>query len=140
MKNINTIVGYRENRDTSVWSLRAWRFSGTWRLVLGALPALALTGCTLRQSYPETEIRGYINGQPFAVHAPKDSTLVGFDAIAETNGAVHVHIDSLQCSLNPTNLNAAASGQAAIVTALGQALNQAVQTGGAMALKAAAVP
>jgi hypothetical protein len=143
MKNINTVVGYRKNRSGNcvpAWSLRARRLSGAWKLLLGALPALALAGCTLRQSYPETEIRGYINGEPFAVHAPKDSTLTGFDAIAETNGSVHVHIDSLQCSLNPTNLTAAASGQAAIVTALGQALNQAVQTGGAMALKAATAP
>src|ERR1700758_4906484 len=110
--------------------------------MISCLPAVALItlapGCMLRQAYPETQIRGYINGQPFAVNAPKDSTLTGFDAIAETNGAVHVHIDSLQCSLNPTNLATAASGQAAIISALSQALNQAVQTGGAMALKAAA--
>jgi K+-transporting ATPase c subunit len=97
-------------------------------------------GCTLRQSYPETQIRGYINGRPFSINAPKDSNLTGFDAVAETNGAIHVHIDSLQSTLNATNLANAASGQAAIVTATGQAINQAIQSAASTALKAAGVP
>ena len=95
------------------------------------------TGCSLRQAYPETEIRGYINGQPFSVRAPKDANLTGFDAVTATNGSVHVHIDSLQASLNATNLANAASGQAAIVTATGQVINEAVQTATATAIKAA---
>src|SRR5580704_269786 len=102
MKNTNTDIVHREKPQTRRWPRAA---------VLCAALAFA-GGCTLRQSYPETQIRGYINGQPFAVNAPKDSTLTGFDAVAETNGAIHVHIDSLQSSLNPTNLLNAASGQA----------------------------
>ena len=97
-------------------------------------------GCTLRQAYPETQIRGYINGQPFSINAPKDSNITGFDASAGTNGTVHVHIDSLQSTLNPTNLANAASGQAAIVTATGQAINQAISTAATTALKAAGTP
>jgi hypothetical protein len=108
----------------------------TLRLLgLGAL--LLAGGCTLRESYPATQIRGYINGEPFSVSAPKDSTLAGFDATAATNGAIHVHIDSLQSALNPTNLANAANGQAAIITATAQAINQAIVTAGAAAAKAA---
>jgi hypothetical protein len=102
-----------------------------------AAAALLAGGCTLRQSYPQTQIRGYINGQPFSINAPKDSTLAGFDASAETNGAVHVHIDSLQSALNPTNLANAANGQAAIITATAQAINTGIQTATAAAVKAA---
>ena len=129
----------------------AWLFSGAWGLVFGASPAafarnlrlgtaallLATAGCTLRQAYPQTEIRGYINGQPFSVRAPKDANLTGFDAVAGTNGQVHVHIDSLQASLNATNLANAGNAQAAIVTATGAAINQAIQTAASTALKAA---
>jgi hypothetical protein len=113
----------------------------TNRVRVGAtsLCLLALaSGCTLRQSYPTTQIRGYINGQPFSIQAPKDSTLIGFDATAATNGAIHVHIDSLQSSLNPTNLTSAADGQAAIINATAQAINQAIVTTTAAAVKAAA--
>ena len=110
----------------------------TFKNVLAILAPCLLAGCTLSQSYPTTQIRGYINGQPFSVQAPKDSTLVGFDATAATNGAIHVHIDSLESSLNPTNLTMAANGQAAIITATAQAINQAMATATAAALKAAA--
>jgi hypothetical protein len=77
-----------------------------------ALTLLLACGCSLQQSYPQTQIRGYINGQPFSISAPKDATLAGFDALTTTNGAIHIHIDTLQCSLNPTNLANAAEGQA----------------------------
>jgi len=104
---------------------------------LGALllAAAATGGCTLRQAYPETQIHGFINGQPFTIQAPKDSTLIGFDASAQTNGTIHVHIDSLQAALNPTNLANAANGQAAIINATAQAVNQAFATAAAAAAK-----
>ncbi len=105
-------------------------------LSLAALALVAGGGCSLRQAYPETQIRGYINGQPFSVNAPKDSNLTGFDATTATNGAIHVHIDSLQSSLNPTNLANAANGQAAIITATAEAINQGIQTATAAAAKA----
>ena len=105
------------------------------RTLRSALLLVSLTGCTLRQSYPETQIRGYINGQPFSLHAPKDTTLTGFDALTQTNGAIHIHIDNIQSSLNPTNPTNVANGQAAIVTATAQAINQAFQTATAIALK-----
>ena len=104
---------------------------------LGVAALLLAGGCTLRESYPATQIHGYINGQPFSIEAPKDSTLTGFDATADTNGAIHVHIDSLQSALNSTNLANAANGQAAIINATAQAINQAVVTA-ASAAKAAA--
>jgi hypothetical protein len=104
--------------------------------LLCAVLVLACAGCSLRRAYPETEIRGYINGQPFSIRAPKDASLTGFEASTATNGTVHVHIDSLQATLNATNLANAANGQAAIVTATGQAINQAIQTAAGAALKA----
>jgi K+-transporting ATPase c subunit len=105
---------------------------------LACATALVLaSGCSLRQSYPETQITGYINGQPFSINAPKDVTLTGFDAIAGTNGEVHVHIDSLKSQMNPTNLASAAEGQAAIVTATGQVINQAINQAAAAAAIAA---
>ena len=132
--------------------VRRW-VSGVWcpmfsrfRAPLSALRAgmfailalgLLASGCTLRGSYPATQIRGYINGQPFSVQAPKDATLMGFDAVASTNGAVHVHIDSLQASLNSTNLATAGVAQAAIITATAQAINQAFATAATAAANAA---
>jgi hypothetical protein len=131
MKNINTVNHQSSNHNQTA----------KWRGAAGtALLGIALAGCTLRQSYPETQIRGYINGQPFSVQAPKDATLTGFDAMSQTNGSIHVHIDSLQASMNATNLATAANGQAAIVTATAQAINQAIQTTTAAAVKAATAP
>lgn len=101
----------------------------------------ALTaGCSLRQAYPETQISGYLNGQPFTIHAPKDSTLTGLDVVADTNGSIRVHIDHLQCSLNPTNLASAAEGQAAIVNATGEAVNKAFSAALQAAVKSTPTP
>jgi hypothetical protein len=111
-------------------------FNNTTGFFLSIVTGVAVltAGCTLRQAYPETEISGYLNGQPFTIHAPKDSTLAGLDVVADTNGSIHVHIEHLQCSLNPTNLASAADGQAAIVNATGDAVNKAFS----QALEAAA--
>jgi hypothetical protein len=129
MKNINLIYGQ---------SSKITRNPKPATALAAIVLALAVAGgCTLRESYPQTQIRGYINGQPFSVQAPKDSNLTGFDATASTNGSIHVHIDSLQASLNPTNLANVANGQAAIITATGQAINQAFSTAAAAAVKAA---
>ncbi len=95
-------------------------------IALTATALLAAAGCSLRQSYPQTQITGYINGKPFSINAPKDVTLAGFDAIASTNGEIHIHIDTLKSQMNPTNLASAAEGQAAIVAATGQVINQAI--------------
>lgn len=98
-------------------------------------------GCTLRQAYPQTHISGYIAGKPFTIDAPKDSTLTGFKAVADTNGTISVEIASLATSLNPTNVAAVASGQAELVTANGNAivnvLNASAQAAGAAAAIAA---
>ncbi|MDB6020627.1 MAG: hypothetical protein JWQ04_484 [Pedosphaera sp.] len=147
-KNIVSVDGAAFGLTESASSPRRLRGPRHWSQIslrrplsaLGLAGLLATAGCSLRQAYPETQIRGYINGQPFSVQAPKDSSLTGFDAMAETNGTIHVHIDSLQSSLNPTNLANAANGQAAIVTATGQVINQAIQTATTTALKAATVP
>ena len=145
MNNKTNILNHRKNSNSLAPAAPRPRAGvlarfRTPRSALRILPFVLLafaSGCALRQDYPETQIRGYINGQPFSVNAPKDSNLAGFDAIAETNGAIHVHIDSLQCSLNPTNLAAAATGQAAIVTATATAISQAMQNAATIALKAA---
>ncbi len=129
----NTKSNYGQSSQTNRHFNRA--------LALGALAlALAGGGCTHTEPVISRRRRfaEYINGQPFSVQAPKDSNLAGFDAVAETNGAIHVHIDSLQSSLNPTNLANAGVAQAAIITATAQAINQALQTATATAIKAAA--
>src|ERR1700742_3100029 len=107
-------------------------------ILLAGVALCAANGCSLRQAYPETQIRGYINGQPFSIQAPKDATLTGFDATTATNGAIHVHIDALQASHNPPNPANAPKGQAAIIPATAAAINQAMSTAAATALKAAA--
>ena len=137
MKITNSNQGQVLNeKNKAVEQTTAPRRISAW-LASAFLLAFAGGGCTLRGTYPQTTIRGYINGQPFSVQAPKDSNLTGFDAVAETNGAVHVHIDSLQATLNATNLLNAANGQAAIVTATAQAINQAFVAASAAAANAA---
>jgi hypothetical protein len=96
-------------------------------------------GClSLNHDYPKTAITGYIDGKPFSFEAPKDYDVEGFDASVDTNGGLHLHFDKLTASLNVTNINAVATGQAQIVSATAAAINQAVQNGVNIAAQAAA--
>jgi hypothetical protein len=86
------------------------------RALAAAGIALALAGCV---STPHTTIEGTLNGSPFAVKAPKDGDLTGFDLTADTNGAVHVHIDHLAVKMNPDVIGQTGAAQTAIIQATG---------------------
>ncbi len=122
----------------SINTTKGLSFINRSKICLAAI--LLAGGCSLRQSYPETRISGYLHGQPFSIHAPKDSTLAGLDVIAETNGTIHVHVEHLECALNPTNLAGAANGQAAIVSATGAVISQAVSQAVRAAAKSTFAP
>ena len=109
------------------------------RLYIAAIAALSLTGCmSLNHAYPKTQITGFIDGRPFSFEAPKDYDVEGFDASVDTNGGIHLHFDKLTASLNVTNINAVATGQAQIIATTASAINQAVANGAQIAVQAAA--
>ena len=68
---------------------------------------------------PKTTISGYLNGKPFSVVSPKDSTLTGLDIVAHTNGEISVHIESLSAKMNPEVITMSAQAQVDIISALG---------------------
>jgi hypothetical protein len=118
MKNININLIYGLSSKTSR--------NLTSRLGPLALAALALTGCV---ATPHTTIEGRVNGSPFLVKAPKDGDLTGFDLTADTNGAVHVHIDHLTVKMNPDVISQTGTAQTAIIKATGDAVSGAVAAG-----------
>ena len=93
---------------------------------------------SLNHDYPKTEITGYLAGHPFSFEAPKDYEMRGFDISVDTNDTIHIHVDELTATLSVTNINAVANGQAQIITATANAVNQAVQNGLNVAAQAAA--
>ena len=97
-----------------------------------ALGALALSGCV---STPHTTIEGTLNGRPFVIEAPKDGDLTGFDLMAETNGAVHVHIDHLAVKMNPDVIGQTGAAQTAIIAATGEAASNVARAAVTAALK-----
>jgi hypothetical protein len=115
-KNINLIYSLSSktirNSSVHLWPL--------------ALAAVALTGCV---ATPHTTIEGRVNGSPFLVKAPKDGDLTGFDLTADTNGAVHVHIDHLAVKMNPDVISQTGAAQTAIIKATGDAVSGAVSAG-----------
>lgn len=118
MKNKNINLNYTQSSKTNR------RFiSHLWPL---ALSALTLTGCV---ATPHTTIEGRVNGSPFLVKAPKDGDLTGFDLTADTNGAVHVHIDHLAVKMNPDVISQTGTAQTAIIKATGDAVSGAVAAG-----------
>lgn len=93
--------------------------------------AFLCAGCL---SVPHTTIEGSIGGQPFSLKAPKDGDLKGFDLTAETNGTVHLHIDSLAVKMNPDVISQTGAAQTAVIKATGEAV-----AGGVAAAAAGAV-
>lgn len=116
MKNIN--LNHRQSSKINLHPI-----SRLWPL---ALAVFALTGCL---STPHTTIEGRLNGSPFLVKAPKDGDLSGFDLIAGSNGAVHVHIDHLAVKMNPDVISQTGTAQTAIIKATGDAVSGAVAAG-----------
>ena len=96
--------------------------------------ALALAGCV---GTPHTTIEGTLNGRPFVIEAPKDGDLTGFDLTAETNGAVHVHIDHLAVKMNPDVIGQTGAAQTAIIAATGAAASNITQAAVTAALRGA---
>jgi len=67
---------------------------------------------------------------------PKDTIILKFQATINTNGTSTVAWDSLSTVMNPTNISNAANGEAAIITATGQVINNAVSAAAASAAQA----
>jgi len=118
MKNKNINLNYAQSSNTILHPV-----SRLWPL---ALAAFALAGCV---ATPHTTIEGRVNGSPFLVKAPKDGDLTGFDLTADTNGAVHVHIDHLAVKMNPDVISQTGAAQTAIIKATGDAVSGAVAAG-----------
>ncbi|MDB6066049.1 MAG: hypothetical protein JWR26_2257 [Pedosphaera sp.] len=112
MKNTKLVYGHTSKTNTGSNLNR--RF---WPLAVAAVVS-PLAGCL---STPHTTIEGSINGSPFRVKAPKDGDLTGFDLLAETNGAIHVHIDHLAVKMNPDVISQTGAAQTGIIKATGEA-------------------
>jgi hypothetical protein len=59
---------------------------------------LCSAGCL---GVPQTVIRGNLSTGEFAIHAPKDGDLRGLEITRETNGVVHIKIQSHTVRMNP---------------------------------------
>jgi len=86
---------------------------------------------------PHTTIEGTLNGSPFVIEAPKDGDLTGFDLMADTNGAVHVHIDHLAVKMNPDVIGQTGAAQTAIIAATGDVAADITQAAVTAAMKGA---
>lgn len=89
------------------------------------IPLLVLTGCVV---VPKTIINGQINGQPFSISSPKDSTITGLLIIASSN-SVSVKIESLSTRMNPDVITTTGDAQIKMIQAISTATAQAVGAG-----------
>ncbi len=87
---------------------------------------LTLTSCVV---VPKTHIKGMIANQPIDIETPKDSTIVGLDISVETNGTVHVKIDSLTARMNPDVITMSGEAQVKLMNAAGNIAAQGVAAG-----------
>jgi len=103
--------------------------------VMGLIGLMALlgAGCSLNSSMPKTTISGSVGGEPFSISTPKDSSLTGLNVSASTNGTVTVHIDQLTATLSPTNVAAAGTAEAQIISATSDAIQKGISAGAAAA-------
>lgn len=94
-----------------------------------ALALVLVAGCTVGGASPKTKVSGSLAGKPFSLETPKDNELTGLDFSCETNGTVHLRIERLTSSVNPTNVANTAAGQVAIIQATAAAIQQGMQAG-----------
>lgn len=83
---------------------------------------LLLIGCV---AVPKTTITGTLGGQPFSLSSPKDSTLVGLELTAATNGAMKLAIERLECRMNPDVVSMTGAAQVNLVNAIASGVSDA---------------
>ena len=105
-------------------------------LFLSVIAVAVLSGCALFKSpVPTTEISGTIAGQKFSLSNPKNTSVSNLVVEVTTNATARLSIGSL-VSANDSNVIAGSyAGQADLVRAAGEQLNQAFQNGAVIAGK-----
>lgn len=98
---------------------------------------LLLIGCV---AVPKTTITGTLGGQPFSLSSPKDSTLVGLELTAATNGAMKLAIEQLECRMNPDVVSMTGAAQVNLVNAVAAGVADAAGKAAGMAAKTAVAP
>lgn len=97
-----------------------------------SIVCLALAGCVM---VPKTKIEINPVTHQVSLSNPKDTIIMKFQATIATNGTSTVSWDSLSTVMNPTNISETANGEASIVTATGNAIQNAVNSAAAIAAK-----
>jgi len=100
-------------------------------LLVGA--ALALAGCSLNQQIPKTDLSINPVTHEVKLSNPKNTVITKFSATVDTNGTSTVSFDSLSTVMDETNVVNTGNAEAAIVTATGTVIQQALTAGGAAA-------
>jgi hypothetical protein len=103
------------------------------RLFVVIAAAAICVGCV---AVPKSTITGTLGGQPFSLSSPKDSTLIGFELTAATNGTMRLKIESLKVNMNPDGVSMTGKAQVDLVNAVASGVSAAA----AEAAKAAAKP
>jgi len=104
-------------------------------IVLAVLVA-GLSGCALFESaVPTTRISGTIAGQQFSLSNPKDTCITNLVVEVSTNGSARLSIGGLSSVNNSNVVSAGYSGQAELVTAAGNQIQQAFVNGASVAAK-----
>ena len=100
---------------------------------LACLLAITFTGCTLGQQVPHTKLVINPYTHEVTLDNPKDTVISNFSATVSTNGVSSVTFTSLSTVMNPTNITNTGTAEAAVITATGQVIQQALASGGAAA-------
>jgi len=107
-------------------------------LTLGLAAAALLSGCALcKNPVPTTEISGTIAGQKFSISNPKDTSLANLVVTVSSNGIATLALGTLVSANNSNTVTASYNGQADVVNATGNQVQQAFLNGAALAAKIA---
>jgi hypothetical protein len=93
-------------------------------MVVVAVAALALSGCSVRNAVPQTKITGSIAGRPFSVVTPKDSDIENLSIESQTNGTITVKLDKLTAKMSPDVIANTGVAQAQINASITDGLKQ----------------
>lgn len=94
--------------------------------------AVVLTGCV---SVPKTTLTINPVTHQIAWSNPKDTIITGLNASVGTNGTSIITIASISTVMNPTNISAAGTAEANIVTATGAVIQNALNTAAGAAVQ-----
>ena len=96
---------------------------------LCAVAAIMATGCAaFEPAVPVTKLDGQIAGQSFSISNPKNTAISNLSVTVATNGTAQLTIGSLT-SVNDSNvISAADAGQAAVVSATGDAITKGISS------------